>query len=412
MIGIHYMSVYHQYVLDLTSRLKPIGKPVVLGGPYVSAYSDHLIGSPGIDFVVKGEGEIPFTRLIEQLRMNGNEPLAAIDGVVGENCKGGPHQSASLPVIRDVDSIPFPAWDLVDPEKYFASGQQSSLGVLPYSSRVLPIFTSRGCPFHCAYCHHVFGRKYRARSAGNVVDEIEHLVKEYGVEQIDIADDNFNLDRRRVHEFCDLILSRNIKVRLSFPASIRADLLEFDLIDKLIECGLYRINMAMESACEDVRKRVNRRFDWEKTQAIIEYVARRNVIIGGLFILGCPDETIDQMRVTIKYAVNSRFHLADFFLLTVFRGTRLFEELDETQKQKFEELPPEALNYYRLPVNLSKVPDAQLKRMQRLAYYAFYSRPRRLIWLMRRMKLRDLMVNAAGFLCFLTHNRKRLFSRS
>jgi len=408
LLGITYSSFNHQRVLDLAHLLRPMGIPIILGGPQARVYASELIQNPDIDYLVIGEGELPLAGLVEHLCDGRPVSEINISGVIREGQPGEHPAGADPTVIDDVDEIPFPAWDLVDPEEYFTPGRKNSLGTLPYSPRVLPVLTTRGCPFSCTYCYHVFGKRYRVRSASNVVDEIEHLIRSYGVEQVDIVDDNFNFDRQRLDDLCALISSREIKVRFSFSTGIRADLLDHDIIDKLVECGLFRINVAIESVSEEMRARLNRRFDWEQTQGVIDYLSRQDIILGGLFILGCPGETEQQVLDTIRYAADSRMHLADFSLLTVLRGTRLYEELSEEQRRAYDALPPDALGYDQLPVNLSEVPDARLMQLQRRAYLDFYARPRRATWLLRRMGPRGVLRNAASFLRFLARPGERL----
>src|SRR3989338_3048292 len=186
---------------------------VVLGGPYASADYKMALEDKSFDYAVVGEGEESFYELIKCLSEGGN--LDGLKGVAYRH-NGSYQYQPRLEYIEDLDSIPHPAWDLIKLDNYFDSRRLSIGNPLQVEIRAVPIFTSRGCPFGCYYCHNLFGKSVRFRSADNVLQELEYLVSKYGVKEIEILDDVFNIDKDRAKRICDLIIERGIKIKINF----------------------------------------------------------------------------------------------------------------------------------------------------------------------------------------------------
>ncbi|MBI4802817.1 MAG: cobalamin B12-binding domain-containing protein [Elusimicrobia bacterium] len=352
---------------------------VVIGGAYATTSPEAVIEDPHIDFAVTGEGEKTICELVNALELA--LPVSGIDGLAFKN-GGKPAVNPRLTTIDELDSIPYPAWDLIDAEKYFGLWTRHSENPFPASGRILPVFTSRGCPFGCIYCHNIFGKKLRLRSAGNVVREIELLAGRYGAGEIEIVDDIFNLDLVRAKRICDEIINRGIKIKLSFPNGLRIDGMDEELLVKLKKAGTHLIFYAIESASPKMQKQIGKNIDLEKAARIVRQTVRQGIVTGGFFMLGFPDETKEEMLETIRFARELPFDLASFFYVTPRPNTPMQALL----KKKGVDLEKVQLrDYFRFSSNFSAVPDEELQRLIKRANSEFYRRPAQLLRLWKAL---------------------------
>ncbi|MEI7528021.1 MAG: radical SAM protein [Elusimicrobiota bacterium] len=346
---------------------------VVVGGPYATTSPEAAVADPDIDFAVTGEGESTVCELAAALERGGG-----ISGLAGLAYKkdGLPVVNPRREAIEDIDGLPLPAWDLLDMEKYFHLWVRHSQNPFPADQRIMPLFTSRGCPYGCVYCHNIFGKKARLRSVGSVLREIELLVGKYKAGEIEIIDDIFNIDLPRAKRICDEIIRRGIKVKLSFPNGLRVDRMDAELVRKLRAAGTHLLAYAIESGSPAVQRTMGKNLDLEKAREIIKLTAAQGILIGGFFMLGFPDETKEQMLATVNFARELPFHQANFFYVTPRPGTALYEM---AAKKTAGLEKAERSNYFRFSVNLSAVSDEELKEMMRRAEAGTYGRPYQLL---------------------------------
>ena len=204
-----------------------------------------------------------------------------------------------------------PDWDAIDIGEYTKNYSFSEMN----NSRYMPLFTSRGCPFKCNYCHNNFGKAFRFRSPKNVVDEIEILVKKYKVNRFEVFDDIFNFKKDRVLEICREIKSRNLKIKLAFPNAVRGDILDEEVIDALKMAGTDYLYFAIETATPSLQKKIKKHINLKRIKKNIDYAVKKRIYCGGFFMLGFPGETREQIMDTISFALDLKIHQAAFFLL-------------------------------------------------------------------------------------------------
>ena len=371
MVGISGLSMEFAEVHRLAGLAKEINPSctVIVGGPYATSSPEHIMKDPNVDFAVIGEGERTALRLISALE-NGKD-FSQIDGLAYKNNQGCVINPVGT-MIEELDTIPFPAWDLINVEEYFNDTHNHSQTPVPTSDRIMPLFTSRGCPYRCTYCHNIFGKKIRFRSVGNVIEEIESLVKNYGVQEIEVVDDCFNFDLTRAKAICDEIVRRNIKIAISFPNGLRVDRMDEELIVKLKQAGTRVIFYAIESASPAVQQRIKKNLDLEKARKIIKQTSERGIITGGFFMLGFPGETKEEMLQTLRFARDLPFHISSIFFVTPMPNTELFNSLCE----KNSAVSTRKINRLsKLTYNASALTDRQLKNMWSMAHREFYFRP-------------------------------------
>ena len=351
------------------------GVPVVMGGPHPSSDPGLALRDPNTDAAVIGEGEDTFTELVRLIAAEGPgwkkpELLRAVDGLAFA-AEGKTEYSRPRAPIENLDALPFPAWDLIDYKRFWTRGSMASAGIRPY----LTMFTSRGCPYRCVYCHQLFGKTFRARSPESVAEETARLVK-MGAGDIEILDDIANFKPDRFDRMLELMLERNLHPALSFPNAIRADLMQERSIDLLKRVGVGEVSVAVETASERLQGMLGKNLSLERTSRTINMLADRRIFTRGFFMLGFPTETEAELRSTIRFAHSSRLHLALFFTPNPFRNTGLYNLFAKAGK-----LPKDAntidYEYYGSPFNASEVPDGRYRLLYRWAYYGFYFNPLR-----------------------------------
>ncbi len=360
-------------VLDVAGEYKKAGgtAPIVLGGALVSSQGKEMVASGLFDLAVVGEGESTFQLYLRAL--DKGERADKMPGTV-QNEQGVVQLTPDRPFIDDIDSLQV-AWDLLAPERYFTLSGQSSQSIIKKSSRCLPLFTSRGCPFDCIYCHNVFGRTFRARSPESVVDEMAMLKETYGVREIEIEDDCFNFDLNRAKKIARLIIDRKLNLALSFPTGLRADLMDRELIDLLKQAGTYRIIYAIETAVPRLQQLIHKNLNFSRAEDTIAYTADSGIMTCGFFMQGFPTETEAEMRQTVAYAENSKLHQAFFFYVNPFPGTKMAELFPVMEKLDGRD---DSMGYNTLRVNLSEVPSKTLRKINKSAYRRFHFSFRRM----------------------------------
>jgi radical SAM superfamily enzyme YgiQ (UPF0313 family) len=329
LIGISLLTEGRNFVNQWSGFLKKNAPKaeIVIGGPAATLeYRELLMTNRAVQWAVVGEGETVFLNLVRSLiegrAVNDVKGLAYVDGskVV---CNPLPD------FIQDLDTVPFPDYSLLNLSDYIDPFGSSHHGFLA-ERRYTTIISSRGCPFHCIYCHDIFGKKVRQRSPENFVAEIQWLYDEYGIREFHISDDIFNYDRKRMQDILNLIIASDMNIKLAFPNGLRADMLEKEDIALLQRAGAYALTFAIESASPRLQKVIKKKLNIPKVVENIEYAERIGLIVRGFFMLGFPGETTEELQSTITFAKESSLDLASFFIVTPFKGTALYELVKST----------------------------------------------------------------------------------
>ncbi|MHC5065905.1 MAG: B12-binding domain-containing radical SAM protein [Planctomycetota bacterium] len=379
LIGISCLSCEADAATAMSHALKQAmpDVPIVLGGPYPSHDKEVALEDPCIDYLVINEGEVTFDDLITTLNKGGDP--AQVAGIA-MRVNGKPFFTPPRDFIQDLDSLPIPAYDLIDLPAYFKTPRHSRLIAHPEYTTVV---STRGCPYGCTYCHVTMGKKTRFRSAEKVVEELEHLVKNYGVREIQWADDIWNLRKDRSKKICDLILEKGLKIKMAWPNGVRGDIIDQELIDKMSAAGAYMITFAPESGSPRVQKYIQKNAKLDKLQNVITMAAKKGIFCHGFFMVGFPTETEEEMQMTFDYALESKLNTASFFIVNANPGTKLYEQAKALGlKVDYE---PGAHNYMDPDFQLSEVSTERMRKMMRRAYLRFFTDPRRmarLLWTM------------------------------
>ena len=201
-------------------------------------------------------------------------------------------------------------------EKYASGGR-------PH--RTASIVSTRGCPFHCAFCAtpYIAGKKYRARSSKNVVDEIQHIVEEYDMHAFEFVDDLFTLDKKRVEDICDEIIKRELSV--AWSCSSRADTVTPEVLSKMAEAGCQCIFYGIESGCQRVLNLMRKGENLQQIADAVRWTRNVGIKTWGFFILGFPGETRQELEMTIRFAGGIELDFAEFFIISAFPGSPIYE---------------------------------------------------------------------------------------
>ena len=261
---------------------------VVIGGPHATFMDrETLAEEPATDIVVRGEGEETLLEIMQQL-----PSLPKLEDVKGITFRknGQIIRTPDRPFIQNLDALPRPAYKYIPIEKYRIMGK-----------RLLPIMTSRGCPFQCSFCaaSQLFGAGFRGRSPKNVLDELEWLRDEYGAEGIAFQDDTLTFNRKRIMDICDGIIDR--KIHLPWGCGTRADVVTEEILDKMQKAHCNEVCFGVESGCQEMRDALKKRVSTEQIENAIKWAKAAGIFVTVSVILGYPGETRKTLQQTLDF---------------------------------------------------------------------------------------------------------------
>lgn len=309
LIGITASSQVFLEAIDIANQIKTKSPetPICLGGSHISTVKEEALSGFPFDFGIYGEGEITFAELIEHIQ--GNIKPEDITGLIYKDQTGQIKVNPPRSLISEMDNIPFPAYDLFKMNRY----PQHRLT------------TSRGCPFNCVFCnsHSLWTRKWRKRSAQNILDEIKLLIKNHGRKSIVFNDDSFNIDAKRVIELCNLIIKE--KLGILWSTSIRVDLITDEIAQKMQASGCYNVSIGVESANNDVLKKMNKNNTKEKIYDGIQILRKAGIDVMGQFMIGNPGDTLETVKESIEFAKTSNLTGAEFYTALPYKDSLLYD---------------------------------------------------------------------------------------
>lgn len=289
-----------------------------LGGIHSNFCWEEILQKDGkiIDFIVRGEGEITTTQLLSNV-FAGKEP--DVPGIAYSR-DGKIIATKERPLIKDLDSLPA-AWELIEWKDYsFKTKKNSTLAV---------VSSSRGCTQKCTFCSQrlFWKEKWRARSPGNFVDELEYLNSEYGVDVAMIADETPTFDRERWENILDLLVEKDLDIEILMETRVDDILRDKDIMDKYVKAGILHIYVGAESASQDTLDRYNKNLKIGQSKEAIDLINNAGIISETSFVLGMPDETPASIDSAIKLAKYYNPDLAFFLAIAPWPYSDIYKEL-------------------------------------------------------------------------------------
>ncbi|MFA4820055.1 MAG: radical SAM protein [Candidatus Aenigmatarchaeota archaeon] len=316
-VGINCLTRTFRWARELAEEVKSRSSKtlVVAGGPHVTFTPvETLEKNPAIDIVVLSEGERTMQQLLSALESSGD--LYTVPGIA-YRADGLVRMTARQTLIEDLDTIPFPAYDLMRMESY----QRNEMNGEP----VTHIITSRGCPYECIFCicAPLYGRKIRYRSAGNVGDEIELLRDRYGFTSYCFQDDTFGTNRDISKQVCTELLDRDLRIK--WWTEMRLDRPDREFFQLMREAGCVGLAFGLESGNYEILKRIKKGIDLEAAKVTMALARETGFNTQVSIILGLPGDTMQTVQETISFAAMLGANAYSVNILTPYPGTELFE---------------------------------------------------------------------------------------
>lgn len=316
----------------------------VVGGPHACSIGESLLdGFPAVDYLVLGEGEVTFHELLES-----NFDAPSVAGVA-YRAEGKGTVSARRENIADLDTLPFPAYDLLPhfPERY-------NLPLFSYpTSPNTSVISSRGCPYSCSYCDRsVFSRGFRFNSPEYIAEHLSYLHTDFGIRHVFFYDDLFTFDRSRVERLC--ILMEKKRLAVTYNCIARLEHVDAELLALLKRSGCWQVNFGIESGDPEVLKKHRKYYGLDEVQHKLAMVKRAGMRVKGLFMIGLPGETVESIRRTIDYALSLPLDEVNVTKFTPFPGAPIYRTIREHGEFNEEWPLMNCMNFVFVPHGLTK----------------------------------------------------------
>lgn len=315
------------WLSDYIKSVKP-NVPIFAGNTVASTIPEILLKNTKVDIVVMGEGEVTTLELIQ--RLENGKSLEGLKGVWYKNNDGKIVENPPREPIENLDSLPFPAWDLVPMERYLknliaATGNSSA-----------PISTVRGCPYNCTFCCKTFiGYSVRSRSAENCIQEIKLLVDKYEIEGFMLSDDLFTYNKQRAMRFCDLLIKEGLDY-LKWSASARANLITKELAQKMKSAGCTYLGFGFESSSQKILDYYNKQCTVENQQQAIDICKEVDIGCRRSYMIGAAVEDEQSIKETAEFCKkNGSKYAPDFFVMPMPK-TKIYAECRQRELIKDE----------------------------------------------------------------------------
>ena len=331
---------------------------VVLGGPHATFMDEQILNDEAhVDIIVRGEGEQTLLELVQNLHDSKN--LHKIKGITFRN-NGQIIRTPDRPLIQNLDELPRPSYKHFQLEKYRLFGRT-----------VLPVITSRGCPFQCSFCvaSQMFGKEFRARSPKNVVDELEWLRDVHGAEAFTFYDDTLTFDKKRIYEICDEIKNRNIGI--PWDCQTRVDQVTKELLVKMRDAKCQQVFFGVESGCQKILDAVHKKTTVEQNEKAIKLAKDTGLFVTISAIVGYPGETRETIKQTLDFIRKVKPDDAYLCVAAPFPGTELRKVVEEkgyktsSDWQFYDTITPVFEN--------PELPPDEIRKIRKTFYNNFYS---------------------------------------
>ncbi len=380
--------------LCIELRARGFGGEIILGGNHVTALPDLALRQTGATAVVRHEGEVSTPDLINALEVG--RPLSEVKGISYMR-DGVTRSTQRCKAIPDLDSIPFPAWDLMPPASFPHAPHQLFAREFP----VAPITTSRGCPFTCTYCasQGLWGRTWRHRSLDNVMAEIDLLVNKYGVRELHFEDDEFLAKEERILDLCDRLTRADYGIVWSLPNGVRTNAITDRLAKAMARSGCYEVGLGIDAPFKHQQIRVKKKRSEGAAERAINTIQKYGIEVRGFWILGHDVDEESDVERQIEYILSLPTEFGAFGVSAPLPGSPDFEAFKRTLD--LDEFDWRRISYFKA-LDTPNISRDRLQELLRSLVLRFYMRPKQLKALLRRIKPQQARFIAKGLYRYLT----------
>jgi radical SAM superfamily enzyme YgiQ (UPF0313 family) len=378
---------------DVAAAAKRLGAVTILGGPHLTLMPQESMAKPQVDLVVTGEAEDTILEIMDALnrdpghakeedgpRLFSAPVWSNILGLWWRNSTGEVIGNPGRALRQDIDSIPFPAFDLFKIEQY--TNLQPITDGLMKNPRSYTIVTSRGCPYQCSFCSKpITGNTWRPRSVENVIQEWRWLVEGLHAKEIGVTDDIWNLDMKRAKDLCRALIRERLNtVPWVTIHGMKVNHVDQELFQLMKQAGCKRVGFGVESGDDRILKYVIKK---SQTKDMVRHAFKLCKQAGiqsmGFFILGMPTETEETMENTIKFAIELDPDLANFMIAAPYPGTKLWDIVQREGNVFSHDWGDFAIQESKAHYEIGELKAELVERKWHQAYRRFYLRPAR-VW--------------------------------
>lgn len=351
-------------------KLRAPGIRIIVGGPHISSMGQETIERfPEFDVAVVGEGEEVLIKLLKAWRearplkdvpsLIFRQPNAITDTVI---------TTPKLAINKDLDRLPFPAWDLLPdfPNAYLPAVYDFPRG--PVAS----IAASRGCPFHCKFCDtSTFGASVRAYSPQRLFEMMQYLQRTFGIRHILFVDDLFTASKKRTTELCNLIIDNGMDV--TWSCASRVDVINPETLKLMKRAGCWEMSFGLESGSDDLLRKMDKSASLEKSVRAIGWTHNAGIRSKGLFMLGYPGETPETIEQTRQFVKSIPLTIMNLTKFTPYPGSPIYREIYGTSIRDDHWEKMNGMNFVWTTDGLT---EAQLNKTYKQILTSFYSQHR------------------------------------
>ncbi len=315
-------------VAKLAKKIDP-GIKILMGGSHATFFPEHLFKLSPVDLVILGEGEETLKEVLRSFK--NKKSLSKIKGIVFRS-NNKLINTGERPLIKNLDSLLFPSYNGLDLKRYKGDDRMSRSKYIINGVMI----SSRGCPFDCIFCSTClyWKRMWRARSSKNVVDEMEHIHKMYGINNIRFWDDHFALDKQRAIEICKEIIKRGLNKKISWSTSSRVDCINEEVIKWMKKAGCNKLIFGVESGSPTILKNINKGFTVDDIKKAFDLCHKYKIFTNASIMIGNPgenDKTIDE-TISLLNEIKPDNPIEGGSILIVFPKTKIYEDMKAAGK--------------------------------------------------------------------------------
>jgi radical SAM superfamily enzyme YgiQ (UPF0313 family) len=358
----------------------------VFGGPHVSAIPyETLEEFPLLDFVIYGEGELNTLNLVNR------ENPENIQGL-GYRKDGEVIINPPASQIQDLDTLPYPAWDLYPLNEYRGRLTKNFNRKMNIPKLELPVLSVRGCPSNCNFCFKVY-EGLRFRDPVKVVDEIEFLVNTYGVTDIFFAEGTFLAKSEHGTKICQEIIKRGLNKKISWVAETRVNAVDEESLKLLKEAGCEELYFGIESGDEEILKNSKKGITFEQMKKAIKLSKKIGIRACCFSIIGHPNETRESINKTVKLLMELDSDVMNISIMMPFPGTKI-RELALKGEGNYRMLSNDWNTYTKQhggPLELTNISLKELRKLQSQGYIKYFLRIQKIPYILRHFSPRKII---------------------